>query len=625
MPSSGGCYGSHDKGIVTLIVGPTRSTNDNDNVSSGDSIDELVNRQDMGPRFVSMRRVARPGTSCSTSTSLIRHRRFTANPTTAHGRSVRPQLPFLSTPTRPHQFRYLTTERKAWIRHEVRVGIQYTLYIWMGFAAIIAIDFALNEERLERDTPTPHEWSMRTRYFLRWAHEVRDSIDGPTDWVKVARLLKRVIKRLEQDDVDGKGLQDASSSVVPGAKDISHMAEPWRRGYYETLMAYAKAAEHVNGWVRDRTRGLVFPPDMMVGPSNPYPEPIPFGAPSAPKEEDCEVVFPPPEEIYMRIIHTQGLSNRQRLDVHLAYGNWLEFKGLDSDASRIYDEAVHMATSETTVAYLDARTGILDDKAGLPSANLLRALTARATFQARRDPSSALPVLISLLRARRSLPKASTPVQLPATEGRESSSGSIAHVVALVRNFLAEPPYPPPPPDGREPPVRDAKELCEEAALQLYIGEILCAADIGKDGEPDQGLAWMREAVDVAETQLRRLVSYGGRAATLHAATSTCRQCLSASLQSWHDTTAFLALREREAKEAKAHEATHAEEATVLSSAWKALWGSSGGGASDGAHDQALSRWVAESKVVGDRMRRSRPLLEDLQPPRAGLMSLFRA
>jgi hypothetical protein len=125
------------------------------------------------------------------------------------------------------------------------------------------------------------------------------------------------LKRLETVDGEGVEEQGEGGILVAGVGktgfDISNKPEPWRRGYHECLMGAARAAEHLDSWVRDKTRNVAFPANTVIGPSNPNARPIPPGAISAPREEDCEPAFDAPEVYYMRIITTpQGRCTNGR-------------------------------------------------------------------------------------------------------------------------------------------------------------------------------------------------------------------------------------------------------------------------------------------------------------------------
>lgn len=324
----------------------------------------------------------------------------------------RPQLPFLVVPTTTSsgRVRYLTTERKAQLKYEIGTGIKYTGYIWIAGFSILAAWFALFQESLERRYPTPHEWTYRTRLYFRGGRCARyePSPGKTTDWKQVAWWAEKALNRLHDPQIDGEDVKDAPPDCPPGTKDITAKSEEWRRGYYEAIMFYAKAVEYVEGWVLDKSRNIIFPAGTMIGPSNPYPKPLPAGFMGAPKEEDCELRYESPDAVYLRILSTVGFTDQQKIEAGLAYASWLEYKGISGPASIIFEDAVNLAASQRhdlPAPPLDKKTWTLNDTAGLPSENLLNALTSYATFRARQgNVSTALPILVSILKARRSLP-----------------------------------------------------------------------------------------------------------------------------------------------------------------------------------------------------------------------------
>ena len=546
-------------------------------------------------------------------------RTFTQNSPALY--NARPQLPFLSIPSRfqRQQWRYLTTERKTWLKREALLSVKYTGYIWAILACLASASFAIQQEFMEHQFPTPHEWSLRTRMLKRGAEAEKNRTDVVVeDWVLIVQMLNDVISRLEDPSGDGKGLKDLGSDRPPGSKDITALPEPWRRGYYEALLLHAMAAEHVEGWVLDTTRKTAFPPDVVRGPSNPSPKPIPPGSKSAPREEDCVPGgFPNPDECYLKLLSTEGFTSKQRMEAALAYANWLEYKGLLGPAAIIYDDAVNMAIEEIHTPdappLINPKTAVLNDKAiRTPSANLLKSLTALATFKARHeDVSAALPIMISILKARRSLPNQ------PHVSGKRVDGFAALHdspkknsnPLQTVLDLLKPPPYPSPPSDGTSPPVRDSKELCEEAALHLHIGEIMYTL---RESTREDGLAWTREGVDLAEEELHKVLQGDQDNGD---AKKTCRECLASGLDNWAAMVGRMARSEQAARASSGGKGGQARS----SAGWFGLW--SGGKAVD--EDVAGGRWAAEQKVVSERTVRAQQILEDLQKPASGVVSSF--
>ncbi|KAI0400052.1 hypothetical protein F4802DRAFT_510819 [Xylaria palmicola] len=537
-----------------------------------------------------------------------------------HGQLARPQLPFLSTPlANSNQFRYLTTERKRWLAYEVYLGFKWTLYFWAIIGCSVVAYWSVQEEWLERNFPTPHEWRFMTRLRLRRAKWNPERADLPEpDWVTTGNFLKVVLEKLEDRSGDGAGVEDLAEGGVwidgsaRSGYDITAKSEPWRRGYYEALMLSAKVAEHLDAHVADMTRQLVFPATMVIGPSNPKPQPIPFGIDKPPLEEDCVRAYEEPDTFYRRILTTEGFSPKQRMDAALAYANWLDFKNVPETAEKMYELALSLSSENVAPADVpyDAKSYVLRaDGARPPSANIFTALTAMATHKARsEDLSTALPILLSILRARRSLPETPPPragLAPPEPEKPSRSPWTLDNIVGTARRLVAPPDYPAPPDDGEAPPARDARERCEEAALDLYIGEIIYAGRGREDG-----LAWTREAVDLAEEQLHRL----GPDDDDDAARKTCRECLGSGLENWAKMVGRLAREEREREDAAA-----AAAAAGAGSWFGALWGS------EGRREATTGRWAAEENVVRERTRRAQEVLDELEAPSTPFRSIFAA
>ncbi|CRK40764.1 hypothetical protein BN1708_016827, partial [Verticillium longisporum] len=246
----------------------------------------------------------------------------------------------------------------------------------------------LNQEWLEKDFPTPHEWSFLTRMGVRGAKSAqRVAGNRGTNYDEIIVSCQSALKRLEDPQIDGAGVREllgdeplSIDGLGSVGKDISTKDENWRRGYYEVMMLLATTLEQVDGWVKDRTRNIVCPPAMVVGPSNPRPQPMPVGAPGAPKEEDCEVAYESAENAYLRILTTKGFSTKQRLDAALAYASFLDFKKVPEAAARVYDWALSIAletVDPSSPPVIDRRTLTLNDRSAAPSENVATLHAAR--------------------------------------------------------------------------------------------------------------------------------------------------------------------------------------------------------------------------------------------------------
>ena len=464
---------------------------------------------------------------------------------------------------------------------------KYTTVLWTTTFLLLVMTFGVQQEWLERKYPTPREWSWITRKNFRSAKwDDEQGVDGGlVDWARTGEAYRQLLKRLEDLSIDGAGLedQDEGGILVAGIGktgfNISNKSEPWRRGYHEVIMGAARAAERLDGWVRDRTRNVAFPGNVVIGPSNPNPRPVPPGAKSAPREEDCEAAFDPPETYYMRVLTTKGFNEKQRLDAALAYAAWLDAKGAPDAASEMYKWALDIATSHPTSKKptVDPKTGVLDISAGPPSSNVLSVTTAFAVHHAlNSNLKVALPMLLSVLRARRALPVSPITMHSTLNAEEDDDAGLFKNLMYFVRSALVQPSYPSPPDDGTSPPLRNPKEHCEEAGIMIYIGEILYASNSSSTSKED-GLAWTREAVDIAEEELR--------AKKLQKeARKTCQQCLEVGLGNWATMVAKLARDERKSK-AK----------------------SAGGWLGFGGEEKKdlAGRWESEEFVVRERMRRA--------------------
>jgi hypothetical protein len=173
----------------------------------------------MRPRLLILRRLlARPSNT---------YRAFAQSTSTRSGLRTRPQLPFLSVPSASRPVRFLTTERRARLKFEIKQGIKYTAYIWVAVGCVAAASVAVHFELLEREYPTPHEWSIFTRICFRGGHCARDQTDPnrPTDWPAIFTWIERVVERLEDPAIDGNGLRDAPSDRPRGTKDLSAKSE----------------------------------------------------------------------------------------------------------------------------------------------------------------------------------------------------------------------------------------------------------------------------------------------------------------------------------------------------------------------------------------------------------------
>jgi hypothetical protein len=522
--------------------------------------------------------------------------------------SHRPQIPFLSPPSGQTWSRLLTTERKQLLKDSFRLAGKYTFYGWSIFGLFSIISFGVGNEILERKFPTPPTWSIITKLDYRQARRLEDPDTnefGLVDWAGIGSHFRVVLDRLESTSIDGEGLQEQVESgiiiadVGKAGLDISSKSEPWRRGYHTTLMGLAKAAEHLEGWIRDRTRHIAFPADRIIGPSNPDPRPSPPGI-DPPLEEDCDKASESPEYYYTKLLTTHGFTTAQRLEGATAYGDWLNSKGLQMSAEELYRWGLDIALApySDTASVVDTESGILNSDGPPPTESLLLATTSLAIHYARwGDLASSLPIFLSVLRARRRLASKPMPIVLTDTEialadPSETQYSTLRSILDTFMSLFGGLSYPPALPTGDDPPVRDGSEICEEAGLMAYIGEVLFTSS---EASRQSGLAWTREAVDVSEGQLitaQHEVKEEEEEEQEKRKMQRCRQCLETGLENWGRMVAKLV-----------------EEEKANPKPVQLEWKNSFRKPQDSAPVQQ-GRWETEEKVVRDRIRRAQKVLD---------------
>ncbi|KIX04724.1 uncharacterized protein Z518_05594 [Rhinocladiella mackenziei CBS 650.93] len=485
---------------------------------------------------------------------------------------LRPQLPFLHPVSRTaiaqaQVGRFISTERKQRWKEQLRRQLRFHAYLWPSVILLAILALGIHHTKLERDYPTPREWTFWSRWLLRDAKYTELGEEAKidrifTDWSKAGRLYQELLARLESEDFDGKFLMRGGSVIWPSADgvqehqvfDISPKTEQWRRGYHDALMGAGRVAEHLDGMCRRKgeARGRVYSRENIPGPNNPRPKPLPWdkkkGHETPPTAEEVEDAFPSPESFYRRILNTRGFDTRQRLDAAMAYADWMAFKGDADSAERIYRQALGIAQSGLPAGrpdVVDRHTGIiLKEREDAVTDNILKASTAMGVDYARIGRvDRALPIFLSVLKARKILPP--SPPEVAGTEARRTneSQGLWPYIDAL-KDWIIERPYPPPPPSGNERPFHTLKEACEEVALMTYIGEILFATS---QSEREKGLSWTRDSVEAAEAVMwvmdeRR--EQDGK--------ERCRQCLETGLQNWKDMARQMAhLAAKKEKEAE--------------------------------------------------------------------------
>jgi hypothetical protein len=371
----------------------------------------------------------------------------------------------------------------------------------------------LTQEMVDRDFPALKEWSFLTKVVYHAARglEVPGANErGVVNWMVCGLAYRDLLKRLEDVEGDGKGIVVLEDDVlIPGMGhtgfDIEGKSYEWRRGYYEALMGCGRASIELEDMIVDTTQEYVFRQQHMIGPSNPKPKRLPakFQKKAAqPLEENCVRAFAPPETYYMKVLTTKGFGVKEKMDAALAYGNWLDFKGLHDTAEDMYQWALDLATSglEKPERVLNEKTGVIKPDATVTD-NILDATTALAMHRAQSgNPNSALPIFLSILRARREAPVGdllSQPAERRTrdTQVKRTDLDVLQSQLSAFWSLLQASKFPDPPPSGNNPFVRTPDTSCDEAAIMTYIGEILFAT---MPSQRDAGLSWTKSAIELA-------------------------------------------------------------------------------------------------------------------------------
>lgn len=439
--------------------------------------------------------------------------------------------------------RFISTERKQRWKDNFWRQVRFHSYLWPSIFLLVVVMNGLKHVRLESEYPTPPDWSFWSRWAYRMAKYTELDEEAKihrvlTDWGKVGVYYTQLLQRLESEKHDGKHLARTSSDEGEDGLDISAKGEQWQRGYIDAVMAAARVAENLQGMCRRKgdPKGKIYPRECIPGPNNPRPKPLPWDRNQAhqnpPTADQVEDAFPSPHFFYEKLLTTDSLTTRQRLDAALAYADWIEFTGQREASDKWYQRAVMIASrplpAEIRGSVVDMNTGIINKAHDEDvTDNVLRASTALAVRHARTGRvKEALPIFLSVLRARKSL--LPSPFGATGEKQRPKQDGSLVTVyLSALQNVLVERPYPPPPPTGDERPYHTLKEACEEVALMTYIGEILFATS---ESEREKGLGWTRDSIDAAEA-----VMWVMDEQAVNDGRETCRQCLDTGLQNWKE------------------------------------------------------------------------------------------
>ncbi|KAF2741335.1 hypothetical protein EJ04DRAFT_507160 [Polyplosphaeria fusca] len=511
------------------------------------------------PRIQLVRQILRPPAAYPPKPSIPRpfsHRppRFLVSHATP-----RPQLPFLSPISeslssghyRLAHFITISDRSKKFIKDTAKQTVKWTAIIWVFTTCFSIASMGFLSERQERAFPSPHEWSLYTRIKFRrgkW-YEVPENDEeyGFTNWAKLYAEYAHALRRLENPSKDGHGIKelDEGEFVLPdGSKagldlkgfDFTEKSEEWRQGYWEVLMGMGRAAERTEGWVTDRRKRSFWTNEFVESPSNPRPKAPPPGTPPVPPKEKQIPISEPAETFWLRILTSKGFTTSQRMEAALAYGDHLSYKKLSDSAEEMYRWALDIAISglppSAQKASIDQKTAVLNAKA--PKETITQSIVQAATslaihFASKGDISSALPIFVSVLRARLSADLS------PNTQSSRRFDSSITATLMGMLTF-SEAPYPPLPPTGNEPLLRSPEDMCDEAALKNYIGEILFTTAGSSISQRTQALNWIREAVSNAKAAQ----SIDSISAEL-TRKRKCQVCEEVGLENWGKIMTFLA------------------------------------------------------------------------------------
>ena len=553
----------------------------------------------------------------------------------------RPQLPFLhpghSLPVSLSQTsiltssvtRYISTERKNRWKQQFWAQVRFHSYFWPILTLILVMYAGVRHVKLERRFPTPRDWGFSSRWAFRMAKYVENGEDdhtiagvkrGVTDWGRVGRYWEEVLRNTEQS-------LDPLQSGNGNGRDVSAKSDQWKRGYVEALMGAATAAEHLDGYYRRKgnTRGWLnfgggavrlYPKDTILSPDNPRPKPLPwdrkYGREVAPNWNDVEPAYDSPDVFYTRILESEGLDNRQKMDAALAFADWLDFAdgAAQSESSLFSTQALEQHRLALDLAcqglpetvrdkVVDANTGIInktyDD---LVTENVLKATTSLGVHYAKHGQvKDALPVFLSVLRARKTLPPSPYGATGQQKKPAYEADGGIEEYLSIVKDLVVEGPYPPPPPSGNERPFHTLKEACEEVGLMTYIGEILFATSAS---EREKGLSWTRDSVEAAEA-----VMWAMDEEKVDDGRDKCRQCLQTGLQNWRQ----MAQQMSRLAAQKEHDIENKSGPLGLG------WPKSSRLAK--AHEEVM-RWEGEKEAIELRRQKTLPLTQPLRSVRGG-------
>ncbi|KAL4805504.1 hypothetical protein BDV18DRAFT_20379 [Aspergillus unguis] len=506
-------------------------------------------------------------------------------------------LPPLSVHLQQHFARLVSTESRGHFKKRMSRVLRLSLTLGAILVLYEVVKIGIYQEELEHKWPTPPEWTWKSRWCLRslqaWQRpeEIGKLV---SDWPMVAGYCRELLARLEDTTGEGKGIVEVTDKDGIPAFDITAKSEPWRRGYFQALLGFAKAAENLEGWLTDRKQRISAAAEYFVGPSNPRPKPVRPGQ-RAPREEDAEPASPSPNVLYRKILNTNGFSTSQKIEAALAYADWLDYKGEQSMARDTYAWAMNTAAKgsqdvieRTTNLDIDLETGISRKNGvqSVPSENFLRVSTALAVHHARHgNLPTALSIFTSILKTRRALTPPPPGTVIPTVPSIPKPTNDVfVSFFNTLKTVFVPAQFPPEPPSGNDLPFRTPTSPCDEASLMTYIGEIIYATH-----SREAGLAWTRDAVDLAEVTLPETDTSNRN--------NRCIECLRVSTQNWRTMVSQFLKQAREE-----------EEKTIAKSTNGGWFGPSKKQIQ--AKENERKRWEAEQFILEGRIRKLQSVMD---------------
>ena len=379
--------------------------------------------------------------------------------------------------------------------------------------------------------------------------------------------------------------------------DTTMQSEAWQRGYFETMMGMARGSEMREGYMTFKGDRSAYAPQHVRSNENPYPVPLPpTSGKECPDISECWPSFESPYFHYKRILTTRGFTSRQRMDAGLAYASYLDHKGEHDHAGAMYrwsfDLAIHgLPPDVRPESVVDVATGVIMPNAPFLTPNIVTCSTAIARHFADTDRTNeALATYLSVLRGRRTAQSAPRSRQYP-PQGPDLSLRNVDSIIQWLTSLPFHPEQPPLPPTGNEPFERKRSEECEEAALALYVAEILFA----KMGRRSEGLSWARDATETSDTRMKDKLLDKKNA-------KVCEQCLNEGLKVWTGMLSVLAHEQKVANGSQRPQLTTGQELPKSESwFWRGLASmTSSASSADGLLKE--QDWVSEERKVAKRL-----------------------